>query len=59
MLPASALEDRVLRVERERNEGEEAARLVLEVAEAQDVVDALLVGLDVPVEDRAMRRDAE
>ena len=38
---------------------EEAAGLVLLVAQAQQVVDPLLVGLDVPVEERAVRRDAQ
>ena len=56
---AAALEDGVLRVERERDEREEAAGPVLLVAQAQQVVDALLVGLDVAVEDRAVRRDPE
>ena len=41
--PAAPLEDGVLRVECERNEREEAARLVLQVAQAQQVVDPLLV----------------
>ncbi len=57
--PAAALEDRVLGVERERDEGEEAAGLVLLVAQPQQVVDPLLVGLDVAVEHRAVGRDAE
>src|SRR5215831_945432 len=57
--PAAPLEDGVLRVERERDEREEAARPVLLVAEAKDVVDALLVGLDVAVEHGAVRRDPE
>ena len=57
--PAATLEDGVLRVERERDEREEAARAVLLLAEAQDVVDALLVRLDVAVEHRAVRRDPE
>ena len=56
---AAPLEDGVLRVERERDEGEEAGGAVLLVAEPQQVVDALLVRLDVPVEHRAVRRDAE
>ena len=33
--------------------------LVLELAQPEQVVDALLVGLDVPVEHRAVRRDPE
>ena len=57
-LEAAALEDGVLRMEGERDEREEAARLVLLVAQAQQVVDPLLVGLDVAVEQRAVRRDA-
>ena len=57
--PAAPLEDRVLRMERERDEGEEAARLVLLVAQPEQVVDPLLVGLDVAVQHRAVRRDAE
>ena len=59
VLPAAPLEDGVLRVERERDEREEAAGLVLQVAQAEQVVDPLLVGLDVAVEHRAVRRDAE
>ena len=46
-------------MERERDEREEAARAVLLVAQAEDVVDPLLVGLDVPVQHRAVRRDPE
>src|ERR1035437_5272386 len=46
-------------MERERDEREETARLVLLLAEAQKVVDTLLVRLDVPVEHGALRRDAE
>ncbi len=44
-------------MEGERDECEEAASLVLLVAQPQHVVDALLVGLDVTVEQRAVRRD--
>ena len=54
---AAPLEDGVLGMERERDEGEEAVGLVLLLAQAQQVVDALLVGLDVAVEHRALRRD--
>ena len=43
-------------MEGERDERQEAAGLVLLVAQAQQVVDALLVGLDVAVEHRAVRR---
>ena len=57
--PAPLLEHGVLGMERERHEGEEAARLVLERAQPQQVVDALLVRLHVAVEHRAVRRDAE
>src|SRR2546423_1930960 len=58
--PAPApLEHGVLGVERERDEGEEAARLVLELADPEDVVDTLLVRLDVTVEDRRVRRDPQ
>ena len=57
--PAAALEDGVLGMEGERHEREEAARLVLERAQPEQVVDALLVRLHVPVEHRAVRRDAE
>ena len=57
--PAAPLEDGVLRMERERDEGEEAAGPVLLVAQAEEVVDALLVRLDVPVEHRAVRRDPQ
>ena len=56
---AAPLEDGVLGVERERDEREEAAGLVLLVAQPQQVVDALLVGLDVAVEHRALRRDPQ
>ena len=49
---AAALEDGVLRVERERDEGEEPTGLVLLVAQAQQVVDPLVVGLDVTEEHR-------
>ena len=56
---AAPLEDRVRRMEGERDEGEEAAGPVLLVAEAEQVLDPLLVGLDVPVEERAVRRDPQ
>src|SRR6478609_2642001 len=56
---AAPLEDGVLGVEGERDEGEEATRLVLLVAQPQQVVDALLVGLDVAVEHGALGRDPE
>src|SRR3990170_213441 len=46
-------------MERERDEGEEAARAVLLLAEPDQVVDALLVRLDMSVEDRAVGRDSE
>ena len=59
VLPAALLEDGVLRVERERDEREEAARLVLQLAQPKQVVDPLRVGLDVPVQHRAVRRDPE
>ena len=57
--PAAPLEDGVLGMEGERDEGEEAAGLVLLLAQPQEVVDPLLVRLDVAVEHRAVRRDAE
>ena len=57
--PAATLEDGVLGVEGERDEGQEAAGLVLQVAQAQQVVDPLLVRLHVAVEHRAVGRDAE
>ncbi len=57
--PAATLEDGVLGVERERDEREEAAGAVLLLAEAQQMVDPLLVCLDVAVEERAVRRDPE
>ncbi len=44
-------------MEGQRDEGEEAPRPVLLLAEPEDVVDPLLVRLDVPVEHRAVRRD--
>src|SRR5579884_2192075 len=56
---AAALEDGVLGVEGERDEGEEAAGAILLLAQPQQVVDPLLVGLDVAVEHRALRRDPE
>ena len=59
MPPAAALEDGVLGMEGEGHEREEAAGLVLERAQPQQVVDALLIRLDVPVEHRAVRRDTE
>jgi hypothetical protein len=46
-------------MERERDEGEEAARLVLLLAQPQQVVDALLVRLDVAVQHRAVRRNPQ
>ena len=46
-------------MERERDEGEEAARPVLLLAEPDEVVHPLLVRLDVAVEHRAVRRDPE
>jgi hypothetical protein len=49
----------VVRVERERDEGLEAARLVLQRPHAQHVVDALLAGLDVAVEHGHVRAHAE
>ena len=57
--PPAPLEDRVLGMERERDEREEAAAAVLLVAQPEDVVDPLLVRLDVAVEHRAVRRDPE
>ena len=57
--PAAPLEDGVLRVERERHEGQEPARLVLQLAQPHEVIDPLLVGLDVVVEHRAVRRQAD
>ena len=56
---AAPFEHGVLRMERERDEGEEAAGLVLLLTQPQQVVDALLVGLDVAVEHRALGRDPE
>ena len=56
---AAPLEDRVRGMEGERDEGEEAAGPVLLVAQAEQVLDPLLVGLDVAVEQRAVRRDPE
>ena len=56
-LESAALEDGVLRMERERDEREEPAGRILLLAQSQHVVDALFVGLDVTVEQRAMRRD--
>ena len=58
-LEAAPLEDGVLGMEGERDEGQEAAGLVLQVAQAHEVVDALLVGLDVAVEHRAVGRHPE
>ena len=59
VLPAAPLEDGVLRVERERDEREEASGLVLLLAQPQQMVDTLLVGLDVSVEHCAVGRDPE
>src|SRR5206468_5847998 len=59
VLPTAPLENRVLRMERKRDEGEKTAALVLLLAETQQMVDPLLVCLDVPVEHRAVRRDSE
>ena len=52
-------EARVLRVERQRDERLEAARFVLQLAEADEVVDAVVRLLDVAVEHRAVRAQAE
>ena len=49
----------VVGVERQRDERLEAARLVLQRAHAQHVIDALLVGLDVAVEHRDVRAHPE
>ena len=46
-------------MERERDERQEAAGLVLLLAQPQQVVDPFFVRLDVSVQHRAMRRDAE
>src|SRR5205823_82910 len=59
MTPAPTFEHGVLRMEGERDEREEAARLVLLRPQAEEMVDALLVRLDMAVEHRAMRRDPE
>src|SRR6266545_4524698 len=59
MTPAAPLEDGVLGMERERNERQKAAGLVLLLAEAQQMIDALLVRLDVAVQHGAVRRNAE
>ena len=48
----------VLGVERERDEPREAARLVLQLAQAQQVVHAVLDRLDVAVEHRGVGADA-
>ena len=58
-LPATALEDGVLRVERQRDEGHEAPGLVLQFAQRQQVLDALLVRLDVVVQHRAVRLETK
>jgi hypothetical protein len=52
-------ENGVLRMERERDEREKAACLVLLIPQPQQVVDPLLVGLDMPVQHRAVRRDPQ
>src|SRR5919204_4855820 len=57
--PPAPLEDRVLGVERERDEREEPAARVLLRAQPQQVVDPLLVRLDVAVQHRALGRDPE
>ena len=51
-------ERRPVGVEGERDEAEEALRLVLQLADPHEVVDALLVGLDRAVEHRDVRPDA-
>ena len=49
----------VVRVIRERNVGEETARLVLQVAQQRQMLDAILDRLDVTVEHRAVGADPE
>ncbi len=46
-------------MERERDEREEPTGAVLLLAEAEQVLDPLLVGLDMAVEERAVGRDPE
>ena len=48
-------ERRVVRVERQRDVGHEAVRLVLQLAQPHQVIDAVFVVLDVAVEHRAVR----
>ena len=43
---------RVVRMKRQRNEGHESVRLVLQFAQLHEVIDALFFGLDVAVEHR-------
>ena len=52
-------ERRVLRQKREADEGLEATRLVLQRAQREQMVDALGERLDMPVEHRGVRLDAE
>jgi hypothetical protein len=47
------------RVEGQRDEGLEAACLVLQLAQLEQMVDAVLFGLDVAVEHRAVRLQAQ
>ena len=58
-LPHRPPQLRMRRQERERDERLKAPRLVLQVAQAHHVRDALLERLDVPVEHRRIRLDAE
>ena len=58
-LPHRPPQLRMRRQERERDERLKAPRLVLQVAQAHHVRDALLERLDMPVEHRRIRLDAE
>ena len=51
---ADVLERRVVGMKRQRNEGDEAARLVLQLAQLHQVIGAVLFVFDVPVEHGAV-----
>ena len=52
-------EPRVLRMEGQRHERLKAAGLILQLAETQQMVDAVVIVLDVAVEHRAVRAQSE
>ena len=52
-------EPRVLRMERQRHERLKATGFILQLAQPQQVVDAVVIVLDVAVEHRAVRAQAQ